>query len=177
MNQLLKIPYGKTDNQGVFSKTDFNNPIKTQDLNETFDENVEQINNEIKSSMNQIDNQKNFINTSTDQNIQVIESTKPPPPDSNRDTEGNILSKKGLRQQNKKNKSTANTSKSNVNTESQVNTNKSTVITEPQVNGSIIPKAIELNIPQKIIEITNKLDNQNQQIKQAEASVFKSFTD
>ena len=49
--------------------------------------------------------------------------------------------------------------------------------TESQVNGSIIPKANELIIPQKTIDKTQQLDNQNQQTKQTEASVLNSFTD
>ena len=59
--------------------------------------------------MIQIDNQKDFINTSTDQNIQVIKSTKSQPnpiiPIANKEKP---LSKKESRQQNKKNKSTVN---------------------------------------------------------------------
>ena len=49
--------------------------------------------------------------------------------------------------------------------------------TESQVNGSIIPKANELIIPQKTIDITQQLDNPNQQINQVEASVLNLFTD
>jgi len=67
--------------------------------------------------MNQIDNQKDFINTSTDQNVQVIKKTKPQPnpiiqpSDLTRDNDGNPLSKQQLRQLNKKNKSTVNKTK------------------------------------------------------------------
>ena len=76
---LKKTIYSDTDNQGEFPINSFNNSIKTPDSNETFDENVEQINNEIKYSMNQIDNRNDFIDTSTDQNIPVIRSTRSQP--------------------------------------------------------------------------------------------------
>ena len=109
---LKKPVYSDSDNQGEFPINSFNNSIKIPDSNETFDENVEQINNEIKSSMNQIDNQNDFIDTSTDQNIPVIKSTRsqtnPIIPITN---EGKSLSRKAARQQNKKNKSTVNTTK------------------------------------------------------------------
>ena len=109
----LKEPiYSDTDNQGGFPINNFNNSTKIPDSNETFDENVEQINNEIKSSMNQIDNRNDFIDTSTDQNIPVIKSTKPPskkqPPIVIKDNTGSPLSNRELRQYNKKNKSTVN---------------------------------------------------------------------
>ena len=75
---MKKPIYSNTDNQGEFPINNFNNSIKTPDSNETFDENVDRINNEIKSSMNQMDNREDFIDTTTDQNIPVIKSTKPP---------------------------------------------------------------------------------------------------
>ena len=103
----LKEPiYIDTENQGGFPINNFNNSIKIPDSNETFDENVEQINNEIKYSMNQIDNRNDFIDTSTDQNIPVIKSTKPPskkqPPIVIKDDKGSPLSNRELRQYNKK---------------------------------------------------------------------------
>jgi len=109
---LKKTIYSDTDNQGEFPINSFNNSIKTPDSNETFNENVEQINNEIKYSMNQIDNRNDFIDTSTDQSIPVIKSTKPPskkqPPIVIKDNTGSPLSNRELRQYNKKNKSTVN---------------------------------------------------------------------
>ena len=101
----LKEPiYSDTDNQGGFPKTDFDNSIKKPDSNETFDENVDRVNNEIKSSMNQMDNQKDFIDTTSDQNIPVIKSTKPPSkkqqPIVIKDNKGSPLSNRDLRQYN-----------------------------------------------------------------------------
>ena len=62
--------------------------------------------------MNQIDNQNDFIDTSTDQNIPLVKSTKsqqnPIIPITNN---GKSLSRKAARQQNKINKSTVNSTK------------------------------------------------------------------
>jgi hypothetical protein len=133
--------YDKNDNQGGFSKTDFDNSIKTPDSNETFDENFEQINNEIKYSMNQIDNRNDFIDTSTDQSIPVIKSTKPPskkqPPIVIKDNTGSPLSNRELRQQNKKNKknkSTVNTTNNQVPVVDISGMNNNIANTEVQIN-------------------------------------------
>ena len=70
----LKEPiYSDTDNQGEFPVSNFNNTVNTPDSNETFDNDVEQINNDLKSDMNQIDNKSNFVDTTTDQSIQIKE--------------------------------------------------------------------------------------------------------
>ena len=76
----LKEPiYSDTDNQGEFPVSNFNNTVNTPDSNETFDNDVEQINNDLKSDMNQMDNKSNFVDTTTDQSIQIKEEKKQTP--------------------------------------------------------------------------------------------------
>jgi hypothetical protein len=112
---LKKPIYSDTDNQGEFPKTDFYSSVNTPNSNETFDENVQQINNEITSSLVQMDNRENYIDTSPDQNVPIVKSTKkssntnPKISITNKDSEGRLLSKKEIRNLNKKNKTTINT--------------------------------------------------------------------
>ena len=71
---LKKTIYSDTDNQGEFSINSFNSSKIQQNSNETFDNDVDQINNDINADINKIDNQKGFVNTTTDQNVQVENS-------------------------------------------------------------------------------------------------------
>jgi hypothetical protein len=140
---LKKQVYSDTDNQGEFPKTDFNISINTPDSNETFDANVEQINNEIKADMNQMDN-SNFVDTTTDQSVSIEKKNSLPIIGIKTDKP---LSKAQLRQLKK------------------------------EENAKTVQQSKELVLPQATIDITQALDQQNQQIRQQELSILSSFSD
>ena len=68
---LKKPVYSDSDNQGEFPASNFNSSINTPNSNETFENDVAQINNDIKTDMNQMDNKSNFVDTTTNQNVSI----------------------------------------------------------------------------------------------------------
>jgi len=146
---LKKPVYSDTDNQGEFPASEFNSSSVIPDPNQTIDTDVEKITNEIQSSLNQIDSKEDFVDTTTDQSISIKNKKSPSTP------KVVIKIDKPL-------------------SKAQIRKLKKEEFTK--IKQQTAPEN-ELNIPQKVIDITLALEKQNQQIKQQELNVLNSFTE